>query len=266
MPKFYPKYRKKAVPRKRVYKKKTVAKSSVKTMIKKALDRRIENKHGGTTGQLGAYQDGANTVIGSFQLLPVITQGVTESTRVGNTIKMKNIFMKGFLRYNTTGLLNVTPTNPIPYHVRIFIGKLKYTNAAPSVSEFNGLLRTGSSNVPFNSTDGLSLCRKVNTEQFTVYYDKIFKLGTAIPSQTSSVFNVANGISNNDYKLNHYIKINMTKFCKKNFIYDNNATGPTNNGLYMWAGLVDALASDITLGNTPPVVLDFDIEYSFEDA
>jgi len=246
--------------------KKTSTVKTIKTIVRKALDRRIENKTAGVTGQLGSYQDGANTVIGSFQLLPAITQGVTESTRVGNTIKMKNIYLKGFLRYNTTGLLNVTPTNPLPYHVRLFIGRLKSTILAPTVSEFQLLLRTGASVVPFNSTDGLSLSRKVNSELFTVYYDKIFKLGTAIPSQTSAVFNVANGISNNDYKLNHMIKINMTKFLKKNFIYDNNATGPTNNGLYMWSGLVDALASDIVLGNSPPVVFDFDIEYSYEDA
>jgi len=253
--------------RKRFYKKKLVKKQTVKQIVKKELARQIENKTGATTGLFGMKQDAQNTIQNAFQLLPSIQQNASESGRIGNTIKMKNVYLRGILRYQPNATLSTVPLTPSQYLVRIFIGRLKQSLDVPSVVQFPSLLRTGSATLAFDSTDGLSLCRRVNKELFTVYYDKIFKLGTAAPSNNTATYNILTGMSNNDYKLNHMIKINLTKYVKQTWIYNDNATGPSNTALYMWGGLVDAMTSDAISGTSVyPVALDFDIEYSYEDA
>jgi len=265
--KFYPK--KKAPAKKRVYKKKTVAKTSIKMMIKKALDRRIENKNTSVASSMNIFQSGAATITSTsaVDLTPNIGIGAAENGRVGNNVHMKNAYLRGFLRMNSTGTNGVNIYVPNQYHVRIFIGRLKESIAAPTTAQYGSLLRTGGSTFLFDSGSGMSLNRKVNTEFFTVWYDKIFKLGAGGHSTGLSQFSTLSGINNNDYKLNYNIRINLTKMIKKTLVFNDALSGnyPTNTSLFMWAGLVDSLASDTTYGS-PPVVLDYDVEYSYEDA
>lgn len=261
--KFYPK--KKAVPKKRVYRKKTVAKASIKTMIKKALDKRIENKTVCLTDQLfDVYSAGGITITTSTvaNLNPIITQSVGESGRVGNTVKLKNLFMRAYM--SLAGSISSTQTPQIPgqFNVRVFIGRLKNTIAAPQTAELNTLLRTGTLVSPFDSSNALSLVRSVNTELFTIFYDKIHKIG----SQHNGTGTVTTGIGNNDYKLSKFLKISLTKAFKKTLQFqDTSINTPTNCGLYMWAGCVDSLGSNYTT-LSPVVNIAYDLEYSYEDA
>lgn len=268
--KFYPKYKKKAVAKKRVYKRKSVApKTSMKMMIQKALDRRIENKTNVITNFAAFYQNGVSSISTAtlVDLTPTILQGTSEANRIGNSVKLKNAYLKGFLRMNSTGTNGVNIFVPNQFHLRLFIGRCKDGILLPTNAQLNTLLRTGASTFPFNSLDGLSLLRPTNKEVFTIFYDKIFKIGAGGHSTGVSQFSTLTGINNNDYKLNYLIKIPCTKMMKKTLMFQDNASPntPTNSSLFIFGGLVDSLASD-TANALSAVVLDFDMEYSYEDA
>jgi len=130
---------------------------------------------------------------------------------------------------------------------------------------YNELLRSGATGLSFNSFDALSIVRPINKEVWTVYYDKVHKIGCSAPSNVGTSFNVLTGISNNDYKVNKILKINLKDFIKTKFSYSDTLTTPNNTGLYLFGGIVDSLASD-TILSFPPVVFDFDVEMSYEDA
>lgn len=260
---FYPK-------KKRVYKKKTYAKrkpmvtKSVKTYVKKALDKRIENKEVVIQNQaFGIYQNGASTITGPLvqSVSPVIVQGVGENGRIGNTVKIKNVFLRGYLTPSPTTIDTRTPNIIGQWNVRIFIGRLKNAISGPTTADFNTLMRTGAATQAFDSANGLSLCRTVNTEVFTVYYDKIHKIGF----QNGNNLSVATGLHNNDFKLNKQIRINCTRMMKKTLIFQEGNNSPQNTALFMWAGICDSLCSGYT-NSSPLVNFIYDLEYSYEDA
>ena len=253
-------------------KKATPMKAMVKTIVKKAMARNVENKKNSITNtSLGFYQQGNVTITSSYvnNIIPSIPQTVTESGRIGNNVTVKSLVLNGYLRMNSTGLSGEELYSPNQFLVRIFIGRLKLTNSSPITANLNVLLRTGINTFPFDSGTGLSLCRRINKEEWTIYYDKIHKIGVSQPriisTTTNSIYTTNAGISNNDFKLCKLIKIDCTKMIPKKFVYTDAGTFPTNTGLYIFGGLVDSLTSDVGL-SSPAVMLDYDIEMSYEDA
>jgi len=260
----------KRVTRKRVYKRPVrKVSSSIKTYVKKALDNRIENKEIclqgtkelGTEMKIYQYFVATITTSSLATLNPIIVQSVAENGRIANSVKVKNAYMRACLVYAPTALDTRQPLQPGQYQVRLFIGKLKNSISAPTNTDFDKLLRAGSTVYPFNSADCLSLCRTVNTEFWTIYYDKIHKVG-----QAGGTTNTTTGLPNNDYTLSKYLKINCTKMYKKQLSFmDTSINTPTNCGLYMFAGIVDSMGSGNSSVN-PFVLLNYDLEISYEDA
>jgi hypothetical protein len=241
----------------------------VKSIVKKEIARGTENKEVCQVDQyMEIYQAGNTSITGNtvVTLSPTIAQSVNENGRIGNSVKLKNLFLRGYMSVYPQNTLSVISNSSAPeqigqWNVRLFIGKLKFSIAAPTTADFDQLLRTGGSVSPFNSTTSLSLLRTVNTEYFTVYYDKIHKIGFQNGNNNST----ATGLHNNDYKLSKLLKINCTKMFKKTLIFNDNSNQPTNCGLFMWAGLVDSLGSALTSSDAL-VQLAYDLEYSYEDA
>jgi len=264
-------YRKRAPVRKRTRNVKPTTKM-VKAIVKKEMAKEIENKKNSITNtSLGFYQQGNVTIVSSYvnNIIPSIAQTVTESGRIGNNVTVKSLILNGYLRMNSTGLSGEELYSPNQFLVRIFIGRLKLTNSSPITANLNTLLRTGINTFPFDSGTGLSLCRRINKEEWSIYYDKIHKIGVSQPriiqSTTNSIYTTNAGIANNDFKLCKLIKIDCTKMIPKKFVYTDAGTFPTNTGLYIFGGLVDSLTSDVGL-SSPAVMLDYDIEISYEDA
>lgn len=268
MKKFYPRKYKKLAYKKKTYVRKPKVTKSVKTYVRHALDRRIENKTSGVTGILYAYQNGTASIISSqvVSLAPTILQGTNESNRIANLVNLKYASMRCYLQLNGSGLNGQIPFVPGNFQIRIFIGKLKNSVSTPLTTDLDKLLRTGAATLPFNSTDGLSLCRRTNKDLFTIYYDRIHKIGVSDPSNNAASFNTVSGISNNEYRLNKTFNINITKFFRKKLIFnDASSNVPQNCGLYMWAGIVDSLTSGYTSASSP-IAMYYDLEYSYEDA
>lgn len=251
----------------KVNKKKSV--EMVKNIVKMELSRASENKEVCQTDQyMEIYQSGVSTITGStvVTLSPTIAQSVNENGRIGNSVKLKNLMLRGYMSVYPANTLSVITNSQVPeqvgqWNVRLFIGKLKFSIAAPTTIDFDQLLRTGGLTSPFNSTTSLSLCRTINTEYFTVYYDRIHKIGF----QNGNNVGVTTGLHNNDYNLSKLIRINCTRMMKKTLIFNDTANQPTNTGLFMWAGIVDSLGSGYT-STDALVQFAYDLEYSYEDS
>lgn len=270
----YPRYSKKTKkPKTKAKAKPTKMKQMVKTIVKKEMSRATENKEvANTDNYWEIYQTGSISITTSTVaiLSPTIAQGVGENGRIGNSVKLKNLYLRGYMSVYPQTNLGVISNSSVPqipgqFNVRLFIGKLKQSILPPQTSDFAQLLRTGAATTSFDSTNMLSLCRTVNSELFTVYYDKIHKIGLATHSGGQANFSTTFGLANNDYKLSKILKINCTKFIKKTLIFNDNNNQPTNTGLYMWAGIVDSLGSANTTV-APLVNFTYDLEFSYEDA
>ena len=253
----------------RKYKTRAQASSKmVKSIVKKEIARQAENKEVcAADNYVEIYQSGTNTITGNtvYTLTPIIAQSTGENGRVGNSVKLKKLILRGYMSVYPQNTLNVLVNSQIPeqvgqWNVRLFIGRMKNSINAPTTADFQQLLRVGGSTYPFDSALMLSLCRTVNTELFTVYYDKIHKIGMQNGTNTQ----VSLGIHNNDFKLAKFLKIDCTKFMRKNLIFNDNNNLPTNASLFLWAGLVDSLGSGY-LSNDALVNFTHDLEFSYED-
>lgn len=239
----------------------------VTQIVNRRINQNVENKHGAVTNLLLVNQLGTATITSAFaqSLTPSIPQNTSESGRIGNSVTVKRVTLVGYMCLNNVGLSGENPYVPSQYNVRLFIGRLKLTNSTPITANYNVLLRTGATALQFDSQDPLSLCRGINTEEWTIFYDRIHKIGVQSPANNAATFNIASGIANNDYKLNKMLKIDLTRMIKKKLLFSDSGTQPTNTGLYIFAGLVDALGSN-ALPASPPVLLHYDLEMSYEDA
>jgi hypothetical protein len=70
--------------------------------------------------------------------------------------------------------------------------------------------------------------------------------------------------ANNDYKLNHTRRLNMTKYMPKVLKFNDTTNQPTNAGLYVWAWSVPC--NGFGQGALIPVQLDYTIHMEYEDA
>lgn len=267
--KFLRKRVKRVVKRKRAYKRKATVSTTVKRYVKRAIAVKAENKVTGTTNNyMPIMQAGISTILATsvYNLSPTIVQSVAINGRIGNRVNLRSVYLKGCLQLANLPTNSGYPSWPGQYLVRIFIGKLKDGIQAPTTSELALLLRSGGSTFAFDSTVGLSISRNVNKDYYNVIYSKVFKIGIAsILTGTQGVYA---GLNNNDYKLNHMLKINLTKGFKKNLLFQEgvNANQPINTSLFIWAGCCDPLFSANGHQQDPVVALNYDVEYSYEDS
>nr|QGF19384.1 hypothetical protein [Antarctic circular DNA molecule] len=226
----------------KTYKKKTYRKtnvSSVKRIVKAALARNIEHK---TIQQFNLNQllRPSNAALFPDQVIPLgpnnttmaLTQGVSQSQRVGNAIKIKSLIFKGTLvpsAYNVS-----TNTQPSPTQVKMFIF---YDRINPTVipSPSTDFFQNGQSQLGLQN-DLVDMWLPVNTDKYRVLTTRTFKLGNAQIDGNGSQLDFQ-GFSNNDFKLNCNFSINLTKYMIKTVKFNDNVNSnmPTTRGLYcMW--------------------------------
>lgn len=243
--------------RRKAYRKKSVPKS-VKTYVKRTIARDKEDKLGVLQNLLTTTISQTNsTTIGVIQnLIPLINQGVDVCDRVGNKIKCKRLIYSGQVSRNS---LN---TSAVPQMTVCVIGRLKSGYDTPNLSQMN-LLKYQSTNTgsptmgTISSTDMRTIYSPYNRDVFDIKLVKYFK-----------VFNASgmpNPFVNNDFKIQQSFSINLTKYVKKVWKYNNNVNNPENEGLYaMWFAV--NIDSSVTFPATGCILLDSISTCYYEDA
>ena len=247
------------VRRRRVYRKKRAVPKSVKTYVKRQIASNIEDKIAVLQNLLNTTITQTNsTTIGVIQnLIPLIDQSGTQvCDRLGNRIKCKRLIYSGQVSRNA---LNNTA---VPQMTVCVIGRLKSGYDTPSLSQMN-LLKYQSTNTgsptmgTISSTDMRTIYSPFNRDVFDIKLVKYFK-----------VFNASgmpNPFVNNDFKIQQSFSINLTKYVKKVWRYNNTVNNPENEGLYaMWFAV--NMDSSTTFPATGRISLDSVATCYYEDA
>ena len=242
----------------------TVSKT-IKSYVKRAIATNVENKHtfATITNQLIQPYGFSGTLLTVIPIIGssgvgIISQGTGVSARLGNEIKVKQLMLKGWLNPIPVSAVNVDNG---PFYVKMFIGKLKAGITSPTT--FGSFFQVNNNNAAPQNTP-FDIFRSANTEIFTIYNSKVFKIGYAATDVVNTV--AVSGQPNNDFKLSQMFSINLNKHINK-LKYDDAATTPTNQGIYMWfvACKADgsAIAITATAGSTE---IHMDIHMTYEDA
>lgn len=192
------------------------------------------------------------TVIDLDQLIfTQITQGPGETQRIGDKIYPSKISYEGFLVVNTTD----TDHQVSPNYIRMIILKDKLNQ---SVNSFNDLFETSSSGpntAPTNTL--LDITRRVNSDRYTVYTQRVFKLGAAIGSLS---------IANNDFKVSKFFKCDLTKHMKKLDFDISGLTSPSNLQVVFVGAYADNTLINFSAYNGPSVNITSTLRINYRDA
>lgn len=246
-------------------------KVTIKRMINSALGRAIENKRGAGEVQslvLGTYT--ATPVSQVSVLVPTLSKGTEEYQRVGSQVTLKRAVLRGYIRPK---LANATDgfytTAEKLWNLRMIIGKPRNFNAVSvqgragdiNIGDLNNLLRDGIDNKPFASNNPLSLIRPIAKTYWKIAHDKIYRIG--ISSNGSATVQGLKA-DNNNYPVNRFFTIDLTKHFKKKLIYDESSSYPQNDSLYMIFNLCDI--AGLGTGDTNCVDVTWYLDYEYEDA
>jgi len=166
------------------------------------------------------------------QQMSVVPQAITDSARIGDTMTMKSIQIRGQLEKAT---LDVLDSNYV--RVIIFQWHPNTVNLTPTNAQL--FLNDPST----ASIMWRSFYIKDNREQFTILYDRIFKLTGFLANN--------NGTTQSSYVINQFVKI---RFMKK-IIQFSNASVNGENQIYL-----TTLGTSAT--NPPSLQLSFRFNYT----
>ena len=253
-------YRRKSKSTKKVSK-------SVKKYVKSQISRNIENKcinvNGG--GSFGNIAESADMNV--YPMLPytgygTIPQGVTQGTRIGNSVKVKKLMLSYVLRplpYNAS-------FNPIPQPVEVDM-YLGYVNQVPGFlpvpGDFTYLFQNGASTAAPNGTLR-DLISTVNTDYWTIKKRWRHKIGYAAYAGTGSDA-PSQQYTNNDFKLNVVRKMDITKLVNKNLKFLDAANTLQGKNLFLFYEAV-ASSGGAFSSTTLPCNIEFWIDLQYEDA
>jgi len=208
--------------KKRSYKTAKVS-PKIKTYVKRELARNVENKLKDTEiGPKNVNNTITDTTV--VNLLPQIQQGTTQSTRIGNKIKIKNFWLR--LSITLSPIAGII-ANPLPTYIDVYLFKTKYQNnwdGALSSTDMTEFLQNDSSASSYTGAvlDGL---RQVNTDLFKCCIHKRITLFN--PNTSVATYGATSSINPN-----RCLYWNITKFVKKNWLFEDSVATCTNDNLY----------------------------------
>lgn len=184
-----------------------------------------------------------------YQITPPVQLGTDSQSRIGNQITPKGLYVTGHV---TGDWLNIVANNSSfqTIYVRILCCSDK-VNPTDSLaynafsSSYANLLQKGATSTNFLFSDQTSLYRPVNRDRFTVYYDKVIKLG--LYSANVGTANIDQSHAIRRFKF----KIPMREVWK----FDDVSSRPTNVAMpFLLCGYCPADNRNITSGATTSFV------------
>lgn len=228
-------YKRKSYKRKS-YKRKTYKRrrTSVPKVIR-TVRRMFETKKNQDTTFSYVYNDITDT--SCHRLLPVISQGTGQANRVGNRISPVRFTAKIAI---TAANLNNVYANASPTYFDIYIFKQRYANeyaGSPLPVDIVQFLQIDNGSGPYTGliTDGL---RNVNQDLFTLKYRRRITLSNVNQATGQNAFQAS-------VNPNRTLSINLTKFIKKMWSYDDTDSLVTNDNLWIAVGASQTDGTDL---------------------
>lgn len=251
----------------------------VKTYVKKAISSNLENKnnflYNSSPEIMWNYTNNSASFIADncFLLIPggapglsgnfiTIAQSVGQGGRIGNKVTVKKYTFSAVI-YPVPYTATETPA-PYPQDVRVMIFKMRGNNAI-STELSSDFFQDGGSGYGLGGRLQ-DMVSKPNLDTKIMYRDFMIKVGPAIQS-TAAGGSVVNYLgSNNDYKFNQVVKIDLSKYVPKHFLFDDTSGAATADQVYLVFQPVNAD------GSVAPAALDYQLNYywnlslDYEDA
>lgn len=269
--------RKPAVRMPRLSKKKTKSAKrtipkNLKKYVKDIIGRNVENKQAvpytANNQKIYPYGLGAN---GPHQLTcfdlttPIngIIQGSDNGQRVGDSIKVKKLTVKGMINLDSSKANN-EQYRKNPMYVRMFIGRRQDVILDPNTygtTAFSDFFLSGpfSSNPQNFPTD---MWRDVNKNVYRIYKTRLFKIGMSAPSNNPADSNSWN----NDFKYSIPFSFDLSKHIDI-VKYRSGQVQNTTQGIYMWFVVCWANGYAVEpLTSLTPLEIHFDVNADYEDA
>lgn len=228
----------KYVRKKRMYRRRRVAKKGtrkpvskkLKTYIKKQIHANIENKHFFGYGSNNIITTASSSTPSALNLLPSLAIGASDGQRVSNQIKIVKGVVQGFvnlLPYSAT--LNPLST-PVMVRLWLLAGRQLNSNTFSNYSPATNFFELGSSQIGPQGTM-LDMVLRNNSQEYIVYAQRIFKLGAAYASSTGPVG--TSGYFDNSPMTKRF-SFNWGKHVKSKLIYNDAVTNiPTNRNMFL---------------------------------
>lgn len=184
-------------------------------------------------------------------LLDNINQGTNTAQRVGNRIRLRSCVWKAVFspyREASTGQYN-----NIPAELKITVlSSLVNPNSADKTAIrticSNSLYQANASAIGMTS-QLIDFLRIYNRDQVRVYKTRRYKIGNQ--NNVGNVAGVTTVLANNDFKLNQFCTINLTKYMNKIIKYDDSPSDARNKKIFI---ILEAVPADQTAGTTTPLV------------
>lgn len=216
----------------RSYRRKSTVSKKVKSYVKRAIHRNIENKENIEYAANQTVLTGSSGGFYSINLINDLAQGSTNSTRVGNQIKV----VKGLLSLSMNLLKYNATTNPnlAPMWVKIWIVRcLAQAEQDVSLPFGNEFFKVNNDNIDFQGNT-LDMHLPVNTDKFRVLTTRMFKLGSANvnqPNAAAGSVTVAHYADNSPFAKK--ININWGRYVRKQLKYTDTVANCMNDNCYM---------------------------------
>lgn len=200
-------------------------KKQIRREIRREVARLAENKI--IEGVSGTVTFGQSiTPTSCYPLIPNISQGTTQGTRIGNRVRVRKAMLRMSITISNQAA-SVTPT-----YVDIYIFKYKpiktYPNNSMPTGSMNTFLQAGSTGTSYTGaiSDGL---RPVNKDLYILKYRK--RLCMWNPNNTASFVGATA-----QYNPNRSYNLDITKYLHKVLQYDDANSYCTNDDLWFAVG------------------------------
>lgn len=247
--------------RKKPYKKRASKKVSFAKRVMKVMSTQIENKNHQlyATNQALVFASAGGLNPTALSLVPGLSQGVGQGSRIGNEVIIKRAYIKGYV--NMLPYNSLTNECKCPVYVKMWLCKRKTGSPGitgpPVSSDYNQFFAVGSSAVGFqNST--LDLVFSINRDYWTVYAQKTIQL----QNYTSAV-PVSGMILGQSSSVSVPFSFNFTKHLGKLKWNDTTSSQTTNKELFL---IFQNVFSDGSSGGISSTEIHYNIEWIYEDA
>lgn len=227
----------------------------VKQYVEKAIKRNEETKCSmrlNIADQAQVLGAGLNTTVSlgwvsPASIIPAITQGTDEASRIGNRIKPVKLQLSFCIRASNVTAAGATlnPFPATPFLCRVIVFRHKYAN-----DDFSqiGILDTGNSMSNLGSTPDNWL-QPYNKDEYSIFYSKQWLMQPIKNESTTpaTAEQPANGTKSFVMK-----KVNIK--LPKTLIYNDNTSLPTNQNLYMACAICNVDGTVVTSSQTRAMI------------
>ena len=240
---------------------------AVKNYVKRTIHSQIENKCTQINAGSGFGGVAESPDLSAYPMCPLsgywsISQGVGQSSRIGNIIKARKVYLNYIL--TPRGYDATFNPSPQPMEIQLFLGYVKNTPCfIPGTSDIAELFQAGNTTTPPGGTIR-DLVAVTNKDYWVIKKKWTHKLGFSNYQGTGGSVG-SQYTANNDFKMNHIRRLDITKFCPATYQFNDTNISPTSKNLFFMYQAIPALGGAFG-PTTVPANIEFWIDFHYEDA